>query len=82
MRHAWVRIPPLLSVARLYEDIAEACGVFRRPKTVGIALNTFHIKSDAEALRYVDQAKNETGLPVTDPVRFGVDALLDPVLSA
>ncbi len=33
--------------------------------------------SDEEALKLVKQAEAETGLPVTDPIRFGVENLIN-----
>lgn len=70
-----VEIPPLRDLIRLYEDVAEACGTFRRPKTIGVALNTFHITNDDEALAACAKVETETGLPCVDPVRHGAARL-------
>ncbi|MCW5940493.1 MAG: DUF1611 domain-containing protein [Fimbriimonadaceae bacterium] len=75
-----IHVPALASVVRLYEDVAEALGSFDRPKTVGVALNTFYL-SDDEALEAVQNTEGETGLPCCDPVRHGADRLLDAVLA-
>ena len=74
-----VRIPPLKDCVRLYEDVAEACGVFDRPKTIGISLNTALLTED-EAVRTCERVRQETGLQATDPLRFGVEGLLDSLL--
>ncbi len=71
-----IAIPPLLEYARLYEDLGEARGAFARPKTAGIAVNTFHM-SESEAHDAVARIADETGLPVCDPVRHGPGNLVD-----
>jgi uncharacterized NAD-dependent epimerase/dehydratase family protein len=70
--NAPVEIPPLSKLRRLYEDVAEACGAFKRPITMGVALNTFHLSDDEEALAACAKVAAETGLPCVDPVRHGV----------
>jgi uncharacterized NAD-dependent epimerase/dehydratase family protein len=76
-----VHIPPLAHLIRLYEDLASACGNFPRPKTVAVALNTFHIESDEEALAACRTLEDELGLPCIDPVRHGPDRLVDATLA-
>jgi uncharacterized NAD-dependent epimerase/dehydratase family protein len=78
-REPWVTIPPLLPYAKLYEDLAEACGAFRRPKTAAVALDTRACTCE-EAKEAIRKTEEETGLPTTDPVRFGPEKLLDAVL--
>ena len=79
-REESVRIPPLPELIKLYEDLGEACGAFRRPKTVAISLNTFHLESDQEAEAACRKIESETGLPCVDPVRHGPERLLDAVV--
>ncbi|HEY0868427.1 MAG TPA: DUF1611 domain-containing protein [Fimbriimonas sp.] len=83
-RHLWrlpeVPIPPLSCVARLYQDIAAACGTYKAPTVAAVALNTFHIESDDEAARACRLVEDETGLPCLDPVRHGADRLLLRIL--
>lgn len=74
-----VSIPPLRDYVRLYEDLAEACGTFPRPKTVAIALDTRDF-DDHEAGGWISRTEQETGLPVTDPVRIGPEKLLQAIL--
>jgi uncharacterized NAD-dependent epimerase/dehydratase family protein len=73
-RHPWVTVPDLRRFAGLYEDLAEACGTYVRPKTVALALN-------GEAREAVEAAKHETGWPATDPVRFGAEPILNALLA-
>jgi uncharacterized NAD-dependent epimerase/dehydratase family protein len=74
-REAWLRIPPLSEYVRLYEMIGSAVHPTR---VIGISLNTYDL-SETDALRACEQAARETGLPVTDPVRFDPGPLLDAV---
>ena len=71
-----IAIPPLGDYIRLYEDLAEACGTFPRPRTAAICLNTFHIDAD-EATRAARDIERDVGLPVVDPVRDGCGRILD-----
>ena len=45
-------------------------------KPVGISVNTSSL-DEAEALSYLAEVEDETGLPATDPIRFGVGKLVD-----
>jgi D-glutamate N-acetyltransferase len=76
-----IKIPTLDKIIRLYEDLAEACGTFQRPRTVAISLNTFHMASDEEARAACDRIEAEFGLPCVDPIRHGPARLLDAVLA-
>ncbi len=78
-RYEYVPIPPLRDVVRVYETIAEAGGSFAPTKVAAIALNTAHLEVLA-AQQAIEQAQIETGLPCTDPVRFGADLLLDAII--
>jgi uncharacterized NAD-dependent epimerase/dehydratase family protein len=80
-RDASVPIPRLRAVATLYEAVAAAAGALPlSPRVVGIALNCRHL-SDDDARTAIGRTADETGLIVTDPVRFGADPLLDAVLA-
>lgn len=78
-RHDWVKIPPLDDVVRLHEEamawVLPEAGV----RVVAVACNT-HGKPEAEARREVERARELTGLPVTDPIRFGAGELVEAVL--
>ena len=66
-RCEWVKIPPLVDFIRMSEA---ATTPLRHAPVIGIALNTYDLAEDA-ARRAVDDVQRETGLPTTDPVRFG-----------
>jgi len=71
-----VKIPPLRELVQQYEQAA----AWVRPtgaspaKIAGIAVNSSAM-SEPEAQRYLNCLADETGLPVTDPVRYGVEYL-------
>jgi uncharacterized NAD-dependent epimerase/dehydratase family protein len=60
--------------------VAAAAGAFAPVQVVAIALNTAHLDTDT-AQEAIEQIRAETKLPCTDPVRFGVDVLLDAVMA-
>ena len=51
----------------------------RPTKVIGICLNTFDM-TEAGARAAVAQAAADTGLPATDPVRFGAGALAEAIV--
>ncbi len=75
----YIRIPPLRDVMELNEVTASANNALTRARVVGIALNTRDL-CEADARRAIADARDETGLPVTDPVRFGADVLADCIV--
>jgi len=68
-------IPPLDELARSYEAAASWVSPGR---VIGVALNTAGI-DEAAARAAVRRAAETTGLPATDPVRFGAGSLADAV---
>lgn len=78
-----IPLPPMKELAALYEQATawvRASG--QRPgRVLGVSVNSSSL-SETEAKRYLDQLTDETGLPVTDPVRDGVDSLLDALEAA
>ena len=75
-----VKVPPLNEVITLYEEVASACGIYPRPVTVGIALNTAHL-NDQQAQRAVSETADATGRLVLDPVRQGSDQWVDALMA-
>jgi uncharacterized NAD-dependent epimerase/dehydratase family protein len=66
-------IPPLAELVELHERIS----LLSRPaKVLAVALNTRDLGVKA-ARRAIAEAEVETGLPATDPVRFGAGKLVD-----
>lgn len=75
IRNYAVPIPPLRELVRLYE---QAIPWIRKIPVIAIALNTFDMDEEA-ARRAIESAAHETGLPATDPVRFGAGPLVQAV---
>ncbi len=75
---AWVPIPPLKDLVRIHE---EAAAPVQPSRVIGIALMTYDLP-EAAAHEAVRQAQAETGLPATDPVRFGVEPLIGAIARA
>ncbi len=71
-------IPPLRTLVELHERMALPA---RPARVVAIALNTRRLDDDA-ARAAIREAERETGLPASDPVRFGAAPLVDAVLAA
>ncbi len=71
----WVKIPPLGE----YIDLLEAVAKPLRPSPViAVGLNTFDLSEDA-ARAAVKQAREETGQPATDAVRFDPAPIVDAI---
>lgn len=68
---------PLPSIAEVIE-LTTRCGTLTNPaiRCVGIAVNTQAL-DEAKARTYLAELEREHGLPATDPVRFGVGAIVD-----
>lgn len=75
IRRYTLPIPPLSYLVKLYEEVTAP---IKPARVIGVALNTFGMADD-DARAAVDRAAQETSLPATDPVRYGVDGLLDAV---
>ncbi|MCY3698549.1 MAG: DUF1611 domain-containing protein [Gemmatimonadetes bacterium] len=79
--HSWVVLPELDEVIRRYEDaLAWACPEVPG-RVIGVSLATYDIP-EAEARTAVRHAREVTGLPATDPIRFGTAPLVDAILQA
>src|SRR6266487_4750443 len=69
-------LPSLTRMIQFNEDTVSWVRPERPCKVVGLALMTQHL-NDQEARKVVKRAKDETGLPATDVVRFGAGVLMD-----
>ncbi len=69
-----VKIPPLKEFIALNEAVVSVCGSLSATTTIGIALNT-SLLSESEAQAEIASLQEQTGLPVTDVVRFGAEKL-------
>ena len=61
-------------------DMTIQCGRLTNPdiRCIGIAVNTSALDDD-EALAFLAKVGEKHGLPATDPVRYGMDAIVDKV---
>lgn len=76
-----VHVPPLRDVIALNEAVAAAAGALTAARVRGIALNTSALGAEA-ARDAISQVQDETGLPATDPVRFGAEVLARAIAAA
>lgn len=65
--------PDLNEMIRMYEAVA---AIVRPAKVIGVCINTYGLE-EGEARKVIDEAARHTGLPATDPVRYGVENLMD-----
>lgn len=77
----WVEIPPLDEVVALYEEAASWTRPAEPGRVVAVSCCTYDL-SEEEAARAVERAGEVTGLPATDPVRFGTGPLVEAVIAA
>jgi uncharacterized NAD-dependent epimerase/dehydratase family protein len=68
-----ISIPPLPELIRLHEEVAKPV---KPCQVIGISLNTQEL-SEHEAKEEIKKIENETGLPATDPIRFGCKKLVE-----
>ena len=71
----WVAIPPLPTFIRMSEA---AAAPLRPAPVIAVALNTYDL-DDAAARAAIETTQRETGLPVTDPVRFDPAPITDAI---
>ncbi len=77
IRHSGAPMPAVEEVISIYERMAN---VFVSSRVVGVAVNTSSLSASA-AEKEIEQTSERTGLPTTDVIRFGVDALVEAVLA-
>lgn len=69
-----IKIPPMKEFIQLNEALTSACCALTKATTLGIALNTSLVDENT-ANSEIDKLENETGLPVTDVIRYGAEKL-------
>jgi uncharacterized NAD-dependent epimerase/dehydratase family protein len=73
--YSWMPLPSVPEMIRICEG---AIAPLRPSKVIGISLVTFDMDEDA-ARDEIERLEQETGLPVTDPVRFGASVLAEAI---
>ena len=74
-----IRIPNLKRFIELNQNLAHVFGAFPISKCIGVSLNTSKL-NEKEAHKIINETNDITGLPVTDPVRFGVEKICKDLL--
>ena len=74
--YGYVPFPPLMRLLELYEVAVSWVRPDRPCIVAGLCIVTLGL-SDGQARDAIKQAEDETGLPATDPLRFGVGVLMD-----
>jgi uncharacterized NAD-dependent epimerase/dehydratase family protein len=69
-----IKIPNLATYIELNEALASVNGTYPAAKVIAVAVNTSKL-NDAEATAVLKRVAEEAGVPATDPVRHGPDAL-------
>jgi uncharacterized NAD-dependent epimerase/dehydratase family protein len=71
-----VNTDDLNRMIRIHEDMV----AFTKPsKVVGICLNTYNL-SDDRSMALIDETQKKTGLPTTDPIKYGTGNIIDGML--
>ena len=76
--HSWVKLPELDEVVRQYEAALDWAQPDVPGVVIGVSVATYDL-DEPEARAAVEHAREVTGLPATDPVRFGVEPLAEAV---
>lgn len=66
---------PLPLAIRVHEQLARVTN--SKALVIGVSANTSSLERDEAARAYLDQITAQTGLPATDPIRFGCAQLAD-----
>ena len=74
-----IKIPDLKKFIKLNEELATVIGTYPETKVIGIALNTT-LMTDEAAKEFIKKTEEETGLPVTDVVRYGGDKIFSQLI--
>jgi uncharacterized NAD-dependent epimerase/dehydratase family protein len=72
---------PLMDAAEMIRLIDALLAPLSGGRVVAISLNTYDLSED-DARAAIASYQRRTGLPATDPVRFGADKLVDAIVAA
>ena len=78
-RYDWVQLPSIEEGVRLHEEAMAWVCPEQPSRVIGLAANTNNMPEN-EARLAIEEARERTGLPATDPIRFGLDPLVDAVM--
>jgi len=79
--YEWLELPTPERAISAYEEAMRWAAPQLNSRVIGLSANTYDLTED-EARLQVDEAGRRTGLPSTDPVRFGAEPLADAVEEA
>ena len=77
----WLDLPTPERAIAAYEEAMRWAAPQLGSRVIGLSANTYDLPED-EARRLVEEAGRATGLPSTDPVRFGAEVLAEAVEAA
>lgn len=75
IRYTEIDMPETPKMIKLYEDLAN---IIHPSKIIGISLNCFDMTNE-EAEIEIKKIEKLTGLPATDPIKFGVKKLVNEI---
>lgn len=75
-----IQIPNLKKFIELNENLSHVFGSFPMAKCIGVSLNTSKLNEN-DAQKIIKEITKITGLPVTDPVRYGVEKICKDLLA-
>ena len=76
--YEWVEIPTPRQAIEAYEEAMRWAAPQLGSRVIGLSANTYNLP-EVEARQLVEEAGRATGLPSTDPVRFGAEVLAEAV---
>jgi uncharacterized NAD-dependent epimerase/dehydratase family protein len=76
LRYTNINVSDFKTLIKIHEDIA---GMIHPSKILGISLNC-HDMSNEKAMDEIKRTEDITGLPATDPIKFGLEKLTDKLL--
>jgi uncharacterized NAD-dependent epimerase/dehydratase family protein len=79
--YEWVELPTPEEAIAVYEEAMRWAAPHLGSRVIALSANTYDLPED-EARKAVEAAGEATGLPSTDPVRFGAGPLADAVEEA